>query len=56
MNQPYARYRLIEVVWDERETELFLNTVHAASDDIRIEFGIKKCGVLTMKKGKVMTC
>ena len=40
----------------ERQIESLVNTVHAVSDDIGMEFGIKKCGVLIMKRGKVMTC
>ena len=39
----------------ERQIESLVNTVHAVSDDIGMEFGIKKCGVLIMKRGKVMT-
>ena len=40
----------------ERQIESLVNTVHAVSDDIGMEFGIKECGVLIMKRGKVMTC
>ena len=40
----------------ERQIESLVNTVHAVSDDIGMEFGIKKCSVLIMKIGKVMTC
>ena len=40
----------------ERQIESLVNTVHAVSDDIGMEFGIKKFGVLIMKRGKVMTC
>ena len=39
---------------DERETNSLLSTVQIFSNDIRMEFGIKKCGVLIMKRGKVM--
>ena len=38
---------------DEREMNGLLSTVQVFSNDIRMEFGIKKCGVLVMKKGKV---
>ena len=38
---------------DERETNSLLSTVQIFSNDIRMEFGIKKCGVLIMKRGKV---
>ena len=31
-------------------------TVDVFSTDIRMEFGIKKCGILTMKRGKVVRC
>ena len=40
----------------ERQIESLVNTVHAVSDDIDIEFGINKCGILIMKRRKVMTC
>ena len=30
-----------------------VNTVYTFSEDIGIEFGIKKCGVLVLKRGKV---
>ena len=40
----------------ERQIESLVNTVRAFSDDIGMEFGIKRCGVLIMKRGKVMTC
>ena len=36
----------------EKQLEILMNTVRIFSDDIRMEFGIKKCGVLVMKKGK----
>ena len=38
---------------DEREINSLLLTVQIFSIDVRIEFGIKKCGVLIMKRGKV---
>ena len=40
----------------KRQVKSLVNAVHAVSDDIGMEFGIKKCGVLIMKRGKVMTC
>ena len=40
----------------EIQIESLVNTAHAASDNIGMEFGIKKCGVLIMKRGKAMTC
>ena len=30
-----------------------VNTVYKFSEDIGMEFGIKKCGVLVLKRGKV---
>ena len=33
-----------------------VRTVHAFSADSWMEFGMKKCGVLTMKRGKVVRC
>ena len=33
-----------------------MRTVHVFSTDIGIEFGMKKCGILTMKRGKVVRC
>ena len=31
-----------------------MRTVHVINTDIGIEFGIKKCGILTMKRGKIV--
>ena len=39
---------------DEREIESLVNTVRIFSDDIRMEFGLKKCGVILMKRGKLV--
>ena len=33
-----------------------MRTVHVFSTDIWMEFGIKKCGIFTMKREKVVTC
>ena len=30
-----------------------VNTVYTFSEDIQMEFGIKKCGVLVLKRGKI---
>ena len=38
---------------DERQVDSLVKTVHTFSADIGMEFGIKKCGVLVMKGGKV---
>ena len=37
---------------DEREINGQLLTFQIFSNDFRMEFGIKKCGILAMKKGK----
>ena len=34
----------------EEQTNAFVRTVHVFS----MEFGIKKCGIFTMKKGKIV--
>ena len=34
----------------------YCSTAHLFSTDIGMEFGMKKCRVLTMKKGKVARC
>ena len=34
--------------------ETFVKTAHVFSTDIGMEFGIKKCGILTMKREKVV--
>ena len=39
---------------DERQIDSLINTVRVFSDDIRMEFGLKKCGVVVMKRGKVV--
>ena len=38
---------------NEKELDMLLNTVRVFSEDIRMEFGISKCGVLVMKRGKL---
>ena len=37
----------------ENQIDPLLNTVYMFSEDIGMEFGIKKCGILTLKRGKV---
>ena len=37
----------------EKELKSLLNTVKIFSDDIRMEFGLDKCAILAMKKGKI---
>ena len=36
------------------QTNTLVRTVHVFSTDIGMEFGIKKCGILTMKRGKIV--
>ena len=38
----------------EGQTNTLVRTVHVFSTDIGMEFGIKKCGILTMKRGKIV--
>ena len=38
---------------NEKSLESLIQTVRVFSNDIWMEFGVKKCAVLTMKKGKV---
>ncbi|XP_068723498.1 uncharacterized protein [Montipora capricornis] len=40
----------------EEEIDTLVRTVHVFSTDIGMEFGMKKCGILTMKRGKVVRC
>ena len=40
----------------EEQMDTLARTVHVFSTDIGMEFGMKKCGVLTMKRGKVVRC
>ena len=40
----------------EREISGLISTVQILSNDIGMEFGIKKCGVLVLKRGKVVSC
>ena len=37
----------------EEQTNTLMRTVYVFSTDIGMEFGIKKCGILTMKRGKI---
>ena len=38
----------------EEQTNTLARTVHVFSTDIGMGFGIKKCGILTMKRGKIV--
>ena len=40
----------------ERDIESLVNTAHRFSCDIGMRFGIEKCGVIVMKRGKMVTC
>ena len=37
---------------DERQIDSLINTVRVLSDDIRMVFGLKKCGLVVMKRSK----
>lgn len=39
---------------DEHKLDSLVNTVCVFSTDVGMEFGLKKCGVLMMKQGKVV--
>ena len=39
----------------KEQTNTFVRTVYVFSTDIGMEFGIKKCGILTMNRGKIVT-
>ena len=38
---------------DESQVSSLVDTVYAFSTDIKMEFGLKKCGILILKRGKV---
>ena len=38
----------------EEQTNTLVKTVYVFNTNIGMEFGIKKCGILTMKRGKVV--
>ena len=39
---------------NEDQMDSLVNTVRIFSEDIKMEFGLSKCGVLIMKRGKVV--
>ena len=41
---------------NEKQVDTLVNTVRIFSNDIGMEFGISKCAVLVMKRGKLRTC
>ena len=38
----------------EEQTNTLVRTVYVFSTDIGMESGIKECGILTMKRGKIV--
>ena len=40
----------------EKQMDTLVRTVHFFSTDVGMEFGMQKCGILTMKKEKVVRC
>ena len=40
----------------EDQSDTLVRTVHFFRTDIGMEIGMKKCRILTMKKGKVVSC
>ncbi|CAB4021725.1 Hypothetical predicted protein [Paramuricea clavata] len=41
---------------NNEKIDSLVKTVHIVSKDIGMEFGIKKCGMLVMKRGKIVEC
>ena len=41
---------------NKRQVDTLVHTVRVFSDDIGTQFGINKCAVLIMKKGKMTKC
>ena len=39
---------------NEEQIDTLVGTVHVFSTDIGMEFGMRKCGILTMKRGKLV--
>ena len=40
---------------DEKEADVLTNTTRVFTNDIKMEFGITKCGYINLKKGKVVS-
>ena len=40
---------------NEKEAERLMNTIRVFTEDIKMEFGIKKCAHITLKRGKVVS-
>jgi len=41
---------------NEHQIDSLVSTCHIFSTDIGMAFGLKKCGILTLKRGKVARC
>ena len=41
---------------NDEQIDSLVRTIHIFSKDIGMEFGIKKCGMFVMKKGKIVKC
>ena len=41
---------------NEHHIDSLVSTCHTVSTDIGIEFGLKKCGILTLKRDKAARC
>ena len=40
----------------EEQIDSLIQTTYIFSTDIRMEFGIRKCGVLVLKRGRIVRC
>ena len=40
----------------QEQIDTLVRTAHVFSTDIGMEFGMKKCGIRTVKRGKVVRC
>ena len=40
----------------EEQMDTLVRTIHDSSVDIGMELGMKKCGILTMKRGNLVRC
>ena len=40
----------------KRDTESLINTVRLFSEDIGIQFGVDKCAITVLKRGKIDNC
>ena len=41
---------------NDEQIDALVRTVYVFSTDIGMQFGMKKCGIITMKRGKVVRC